>query len=192
MGKQPNIVFITSDQRSTRISDGSGDYKTGVQTLAVDRLASEGMRFTNSYSSYPLCGPARASMFTGLMPHNHNFTHNQETFTYQHGSMPTRDDVVTMGSAFKAAGYQTAYFGKEHAGEYGWDGIDDFGTYKNAGGGWIGDSATYDQIFTRDAVGSLKDEHEKPFYMVLSLINPHDICIGMGGAMNGWHKRILI
>jgi arylsulfatase A-like enzyme len=185
MTRKPNVVLIISDQWSTRISDGSGDYETGVQTPAVDRLAAEGVRFTNSYSSYPLCGPARASMFTGLMPHKHGLTHNQESFVYAHGALPTRDDAVTMGQAFKEAGYATAYFGKEHAGEYGWDGMDEFGSYKNTGGGWIGDGACYDPVFTRDAINYLRQDHDQPFYMVLSLINPHDICIGMGGAMNG-------
>jgi len=182
MTKQPNVLLIISDQWSTRISDGSGELDNGIETPHVDSLAVDGMRFTNSYSTFPLCGPARATMFTGLYPHHHNFTDNQETFQHFNGDIPTRHDIATMGKVFKDAGYSTAYFGKEHAGEYGWSGIDEFGTYKNTGGGWIGDGATYDPVFTRDTIDYLKRDHDKPFYAVLSLINPHDICVGMPGS----------
>jgi arylsulfatase A-like enzyme len=186
VAKRPNVLLIISDQWSTRVAPGCGESPFGVQTPAVDRLASEGMRFINSYSTFPLCGPARSTMFTGLYPHNHRVTDNPETFVYLDGKMPTRDDVATMGRTFKEAGYNTAYFGKEHAATYGWDGCDTFGTFKNTGGGWIGDGALYDPVFTRDAVEYLRDyDSDDPFYMVLSLINPHDICIGMGGAMDG-------
>lgn len=182
MADQPNVLLIISDQWSTRIADGSGTQDNGIETPHVNSLAAGGMRFTNNYSTFPLCGPARATMFTGLYPHHHNFTDNQESFVHFHGEMPTRDDIATMGQVFKDAGYTTAYFGKEHAGTYGWSGIDDFGSLKNTGGGWIGDGATYDPVFTRDTVDFLKKDHEQPFYAVLSLINPHDICIGMPGS----------
>lgn len=183
MNKNPNVVLIISDQWSTRIVDGSGDYDTGVQTPAIDRLAAEGMRFTQSYTSFPLCCPARASLFTGLMPHKHRIIDNEETYMYHCGAYPTRSDVVTMGAAFKAAGYKTAYFGKEHAGDYGWDGIDEFGSMKYSAGGMLAEGSAYDQIFTRDAIDYLRGNHDTPFYMVLSLINPHDICKVLGGKV---------
>jgi arylsulfatase A-like enzyme len=59
--EKPNVLLIISDQWSTRVADGSGDYENGIQTPGIDRLAAEGMRFEQSYSSFPLCGPARAS-----------------------------------------------------------------------------------------------------------------------------------
>ncbi len=185
MNKKPNVLLIISDQWSTRIADGSGDYASGVQTPGIDRLAAEGVRFEQSYSSFPLCCPARASMFTGLMPHKHRIIDNEESYRDNYGSYPTRTDVVTMGAAFKSAGYKTAYFGKEHAGNYGWDGIDEFGSMKYSSGGMLAEGSAFDQIFTRDAIEYIRGEHEQPFYMVLSLINPHDICKVLGGKVKG-------
>ena len=151
MIKKPNVVLIVSDQWSTRIVDGSGEYDTGVQTPAIDRLAAEGIRFTNSYSSFPLCCPARASIFTGLMPHKHRIIDNEEIYWDKYGQYPTRTDAATMGATFKAAGYKTAYFGKEHAGDYGWEAIDEFGSMQYSAGGMLAEGSAYDQIFTRDA-----------------------------------------
>lgn len=186
MPKPPNVLLIISDQWSTRVAPGDGTSPFGVRTPAVDRLAAQGMRFTNHYATFPLCGPARATLFTGLYPHHHRVTDNPEVFIDRQGHMPTRDDIATMGRTFKEAGYHTAYFGKEHAATYGWSGCDTFGSFKNTGGGWIGDGATYDPIFTRDAIDYIRQQDgSQPFYMVLSLINPHDICIGMGGVMDG-------
>ena len=185
MNPQPNIVLIISDQWSTRIADGSGANFGGVQTPGIDRLAAEGMRFTQSYAAFPLCGPARASFFTGLMPHHHRIIDNEEIYNEKYGRFPTRNDVITMGAAFKQAGYTTAYFGKEHAADYGWNSIDDYGSIKYSAGGMLAEGSVFDQIFTRDAVNFLRREQERPFYMVLSLINPHDICKVLGGKVKG-------
>jgi arylsulfatase A-like enzyme len=90
-----------------------------------------------------------------------------------------------MGEQFKEAGYKTAYFGKEHAGGYGWKGIDEMGSMSYSGGGMLAEGSTYDSIFTRDAIDYLKRDHNEPFYMTLSLINPHDICKVLGGKVKG-------
>ena len=72
----PNVILIISDQWSTKVSDGSGNYDNGIETPSLDNLASEGIRFTESYSTYPLCTPARASLFTGLYSHNNDVGFN--------------------------------------------------------------------------------------------------------------------
>lgn len=183
--ERPNVLLLISDQWSTRVADGSGDYHNGIQTPGIDRLASEGMRFTESYSSFPLCCPARASLFTGRMPHNHQIIDNEETFMDRLGYIPARDDIPTLGRLFKEAGYETAYFGKEHAGGYAWDGVDNFGSMKFSAGGMLAEGSAYDQIFTKDAIEFIAGEHTQPFYMTLSLINPHDICKVLGGKVKG-------
>lgn len=102
--KQPNVIFIVADQWSTAMADGSGK-NDFVQTPGLDTLAEEGKRFEQSYSSYPLCCPARASMFTGLMPHNHGLIDNEEIIEHQTGEFPTPEnflaDAKTMGEALK-------------------------------------------------------------------------------------------
>ena len=50
MSEKPNILLIISDQWSACVADGSGNYPSGVQTPAIDQLASEGMRFTDAYA----------------------------------------------------------------------------------------------------------------------------------------------
>ena len=185
MSKKPNVVFIIADQWSKKHGDGSGENRDGLKTPGLDGLAQEGMRFENSYSSFPLCCPARASMFTGVMPHDHQITHNEEQFVEKEGAIPKRDDLATMGACFKEAGYETAYFGKEHAGGYGWDQMDTLGSFAYSGGGMLAEGSAYDSMFTKDAIEYLKQPHEQPFYMTLSLINPHDICKVLGGKVQG-------
>ena len=115
MAKQPNVLLIIADQWATRVTDGSGRNEFGVQTPGIDRLAAEGIRFTQSYTSFPLCCPARASFFTGMWPHHHGMIYNEEEYKYWGNGYPNKPEIITMGRAFKHAGYKTAYFGKEHA-----------------------------------------------------------------------------
>lgn len=185
MSPHLNVVLIISDQWATQIADGSGNYDGIIQTPGIDRLADEGIRFTQSYSTFPLCCPARATLFTGRMPHNNRILDNEEIYRDRVGNTPTRTDILTLGRAFKAAGYETAYFGKEHAAGYAWDGVDTFGSMKYSGGGMLAEGSAYDQIFTRDAIEFIKQDHTQPFYMTLSLINPHDICKVLGGKVKG-------
>ncbi len=185
MAEQPNVVLIISDQWATQIADGSGSSDGIIQTPGLDRLAREGTRFTNSYSTFPLCCPARSTMFTGLMPHHHNVVNNEEIYEIKQGYVPRREGITTLGREFKRAGYKTAYFGKEHAAGYGWDSIDTFGSMKYTGGGMLAEGSVYDQFFTRDAIQFIKGDHDRPFYMTLSLINPHDICKVLGGKVQG-------
>ncbi|PWE00594.1 sulfatase family protein [Marinilabilia rubra] len=183
--KQPNVLFIISDQWSPKISDGSGNYSTGIRTPNIDKLAEQGMRFTKSYCNFPLCTPARASIYTGLYPHNHGMIDNEEIFKIFLDKYPNRHDISTMGEVFKKAGYETAYIGKEHAGDYAYRGIDHYGSYKMSAGGMLGEGSGYDPVFTTDAINFIKREHNKPFFMTLSLINPHDICKVLGGKVKG-------
>lgn len=183
--KKPNVVMIISDQWSMRTCDGSGNYNNGIETPAIDSLASGGIRFEQSYSSFPLCCPSRGSIFTGMMPHNHNIIQNEEEYIDQIGYIPQRSDITTLGEELKKTDYETAYFGKEHAGNYGWEGIDNFGSMKYSSGGMLAEGSAFDSIFTKDAIDFINKEHDKPFYMTLSLINPHDICKVLGGKVKG-------
>ncbi|NDJ52190.1 MAG: sulfatase-like hydrolase/transferase [Chloroflexi bacterium] len=185
MDDQPNVILIIADQWSTRIADGSGQYDGVIQTPGIDRLAREGIRFTQSYSAFPLCGPARATIFTGLMPHHNMMLNNEEVYMERLGQVPTLDNLPTLGSELKRAGYITAYFGKEHAGGYGWNAIDQFGSMAYSAGGMLAEGSVFDQVFTRDAIAFIKQPHDAPFYMTLSLINPHDICKVLGGKVQG-------
>jgi arylsulfatase A-like enzyme len=74
-------------------------------TTHLDRLASEGVRFTNAISTYPLCCPARATLLTGKFPLSHGIVTN---------GPPLPEREVTIGEVLKKAGYRTGYIGKWH------------------------------------------------------------------------------
>ena len=166
--ERPNILFIISDQWSAVASDGSGQ-EGGLETPVTDKLASQGVRFSRAYSSFPLCSPARVSMFTGRMPFDFSVGGN----IHRAGRIP--EDVPTLGRLFADAGYDTGYFGKEHVGEMAWRGFKEFGSMKFGGGGYLADGSAFDPVFVRDAVEFIHRPRKNPFLAVVSLINPHDI-----------------
>lgn len=100
-----NILILMSDEQSW---DTLGCHGNPVSvTPHIDALAAEGISLDRSYTPYPLCCPARASLWTGLMPHGHEVTGNWRSL---------REDLQDEGlvSNFKAAGYHTVYTGKWH------------------------------------------------------------------------------
>ncbi|MCF7818681.1 MAG: sulfatase [Kiritimatiellales bacterium] len=130
---KPNIVFILADDLGWKDSGVYGS--TYYQTPNVDRLAGQGMRFTEAYSASPLCSPTRASIMTGQYPARVGITaamgHVAEvrlnaTISTTAGPLykaitpksATRLDTAyyTIAEALKDAGYQTAHFGKWHLG----------------------------------------------------------------------------
>lgn len=72
--RAPNIVLILFDMCRRDAIGAYGLHR--VHTPNIDRLAAEGVRFANCYTSQALCGPARASIITGLYPHAHGVDRN--------------------------------------------------------------------------------------------------------------------
>ncbi|MBD3175470.1 MAG: sulfatase-like hydrolase/transferase [Armatimonadia bacterium] len=100
--RRPNIIWIFGDQHRAQALGCNGD--PNVSTPNLDRLAAEGVNFTNAVAGSPLCCPFRGSLLTSLYPHECVPGHE-----YQ---MPP--DSRTIAHAFNDAGYHTAYFGKWH------------------------------------------------------------------------------
>ncbi|MGZ0708901.1 sulfatase [Coraliomargarita sp. W4R53] len=94
--QQPNVLFLMSDDLNTALS-GFGHEQ--CQTPNLDRLAQEGVKFESMHCQYPLCGPSRSSIMSGLYPYTNNCLGN--------GGKIRREipDVVTMSQAFKNQGY---------------------------------------------------------------------------------------
>ncbi len=108
--QRPNIIVILSDDMGYT---DLGCYGGEIKTPAIDRLASQGLRFTQFYNNARCC-PSRASLITGLYPHTAGMGHmnvpeNKPGYT---GSI--RDHSATMAEVLRPAGYATYAVGKWH------------------------------------------------------------------------------
>jgi arylsulfatase A-like enzyme len=158
-----NIVFLFLDQLSPRALSSSGN--PFVHTPHMDALAASGTSFEQSYCAAPVCGPSRACVATGRLPH--------ETGVLVNG-MSIFPSMPTMGEVFRDAGYDTAWTGRwcvpgNGPDIRGFDCLHD--TSQPLGQGMFSDSHVADC-----AIDYLGREHERPFLLGVSLCNPHDIC----------------
>ena len=108
----PNILLVITDSQGWNMIGEAGSGL--IRTPCIDSLAASGVSFTRSYSTCPLCTPARAGLFTGLYSHNAGAWAND---------LPVGSTIAHAGEWMQRAGYQTAYIGKWHL-----DGTDYFGT----------------------------------------------------------------
>ncbi len=108
MSDRPNILFLMADQMQARVLEP--DHV--CHTPYLDRLAGEGVRFTRAYTPNNICSPTRASLMTGLMPHNHGVL--EVLYPKVPDLHALRTDKVHWAERLTAAGYNTGYFGKWH------------------------------------------------------------------------------
>lgn len=101
--ERPNVLFLISDDLNTRLGC-YGDPQ--VKSPNIDALAARGTRFEHAYCQYPLCGPSRNSMLTGLYPNQTGVLANGVIFRQ------TIADHVSLPQAFRRAGYFAARIGK--------------------------------------------------------------------------------
>ena len=197
--ERPNILFILADDM------GWGDLscygRPDYQTPNLDRLAKEGMRFTNAYSAAPVCTPTRVGFHTGRYPAR--LPVGLEEPIHERSSLGERVHTIgiprahpTISSLIKAAGYDTALIGKWHLGywptfgplHYGFDeffgimsGAVDHFSHKDM----MANLDLYEgevpvervgyltDLLTDRAVDYLKRPHKKPFYLSLHYTAPH-------------------
>ena len=110
MTDRPNILLIMNDDMG--YSD-IGCYGGEVQTPNLDRLAAGGLRFTQFYNTAKCC-PTRASILTGLHPHQANVGHMVQDLDLDGYRGDLSDSCVTIAEVLKAAGYATYMSGKWH------------------------------------------------------------------------------
>jgi arylsulfatase A-like enzyme len=110
---RPNFVFFLIDDMGWKDLGCYGS--TFYETPNIDRLAAEGMRFTDAYAACPVCSPTRASIMTGKYPARLGITQwiggPQKPTAYRE-YMPLEE--VTIAEALKEAGYATGFVGKWH------------------------------------------------------------------------------
>jgi len=105
MKQKQNILIIMSDEQRLDTLSCYGNRKPG--TPYIDSLAENGIRFTDCNTTYPLCCPARVSLFTGLEPDNHGVLMNWKPMKQEH----SHGNFIRQ---FKDMGYVTTYTGKWH------------------------------------------------------------------------------
>lgn len=120
-GKRPNIIVILADDMG--FSD-VGAYGGEIRTPNLDRLAQRGLRFTQFYNTARCC-PSRASLLTGLYPHQAGIGHMTDDYAREIRarlnspaySTYLNDTSVTIAEALRQNGYHTLMSGKWHVGE---------------------------------------------------------------------------
>lgn len=184
--RPPNIVLILSDdQGSTDLGCYGAD---DLHTPALDRLAAEGLRFTQAYVDAPVCMPSRAALLTG------------RHFVRSLARDGIRADETTIAEMLRAARYRTGCFGKWHLGHpqekdalsQGFDqfagfkqgAIDNWSHYYYYGGAnrhalvrgrepWRQDGVFFPHIVTREAKRFIDESADQPFFLYLPLNQPH-------------------
>ena len=194
--QKPNIIFIIADDL------GYGDLgcygQELIKTPNIDKLASEGIRFTQFYSGCTVCAPSRSSLVTGLHTGHTPVRGNKE---YEpEGQHPLPKDTYTIGKMLQSAGYTTGCFGKWGLGYPGSEGapekqgFDTFFGYNcqrlahnyypyylwhNTDTIWLkGNEGTqandYSQdIIQKEALKFINSNKEKPFFAFLTYVIPH-------------------
>lgn len=115
---RPNIVVILADDLGYGDIGVNGQKR--IKTPNIDRLAKEGMQFTQFYAGTSVCAPSRSSLMTGQHTGHTYIRGNKEV--KPEGQQPIADSVVTMAELLKKAGYNTAAFGKWGLGPVGSEG----------------------------------------------------------------------
>jgi len=110
----PNIIFVMADDL------GYGDLgcygQTMLKTPNLDKMAKEGMRFTECYAGNTVCCPSRSSLLTGLHPGHARHRGNYGNYKGENAYVPFEKGTKTFASYLKNAGYVTGHVGKWHNG----------------------------------------------------------------------------
>lgn len=171
-----NFLLITADDLEWSTV---GIYGSKVEDITpnIDRLASEGLRFTNAHVNIAICQPSRQSMMTGRYPHNIGAP----------GFQPIADDVPLLQESLRSAGYLNGSIGKtrhlQPVERFGWDLGPDA---DNPGEGiWMHhlgngrDIELYKQYMSEFL--QLARNEERPFWLMLNTHDPHKPFYGDGG-----------
>ena len=182
---RPNILLIQADDLG--YGDLSAYGQEHFQTPSLDRLAREGIRFTQYYSGSTVCAPSRAVLMTGL--------HTGHAWIRGNGEIPLRDEDVTIAEVLRRAGYRTAVVGKWGLGTPGTSGLPDrqgfdyaFGfldhrhahrqftdhLYRNGERVPVDLHRDYaNDLFTKQAAEFIAREERRPFFLYLNYTVPH-------------------
>ncbi|MCX6232531.1 MAG: sulfatase [Bacteroidetes bacterium] len=170
--QRPNIIFIMSDDHAAKaISCYDGSIN---KTPNIDRIAANGVRFTNCFCTNAVSGPSRAVILSGQLSHLNGMINNEVTFD---------SATLTLPKVLRANGYQTAIIGKWHlksnpTGFDFWKVLPGQGEYFNPdfieNGKKVREQGYVTDLITDNALNWLKDRDKtKPFFIMIHNKAPH-------------------
>jgi len=186
--KPPNVIFILMDDMG--YSDVSCYGATKVKTPNIDRMAAEGMKFTDFHTAASICSPSRAAFLTGAYPQRTGLYMGINQKREAHWFLGLNPDEITLAEQFKKQGYVTAMVGKWHLGKeeefsYFHQGFDHYyGAPDNMGH----NSAFYDgrevafkhtpleqltTLYTERMLKHIEDFKDQPFFIYFAHNYPH-------------------
>ena len=215
--RKPNIVFVLADDLGWAELGCYGNKFN--ETPNLDRMAREGMRFTQAYAAAPVCSPYRAALLTGLHPARLGII----DYLRPNSANRIPSDLVTLPETLKGNGYSTGMIGKWHLSGYSYHeaefetrptdhGFDwNFGSeLKGVGNGantwpyifrtqpirWIdieknrlGEKENLTDRLNFEAVDFIRRNKEKPFFLYLSHYAPHSILNGRPDLVEKYRKK---
>jgi len=162
-GRKPNVLLVTSDQETALLP-------APLNLPNRRRLQQNGVTFSHGFCNSPQCSPARASILTGCTPTKSGTVTNVDYASF--GKAPATN-IPSLGSVFRAGGYETGYFGKWHLGganrgpeQYGFSKVE-IGTAQNSGAEADGPATQMGADWIR--------QRKAPWFAWVSLLDPHDI-----------------
>lgn len=164
---KPNVVFIMTDQQEYEMMSCMGN--KWLQTPNMDKIASKGYRFEKTYCANPVSMPSRFSLLTGHYASEVGVKENTSAYNNEKVQQILQKDGL--GVIFRNAGYETLYSGKTHL--YGTKDVSEYGFTINNTDPYDGPAIYAEQVLP--TLGK-----EKPFFLFLSFLNPHDICYKAG------------
>jgi len=200
-GKLPNIIIILTDDMG--YEDISCFGASAIKTPNIDKIAEEGVIFTNFYSSSPICSPSRAGLLTGrypirahvptvFIPSASRLSFLASLFLYSYGMDGMAMDEITLGEILQAIGYKTALIGKWHLGDqepflpnnkgfdffYGAHYSNDMDPYEIYRNKEVDLPAPVNQDLltnhlTKEAIDFIKKSKEEPFFLYYAQPFPH-------------------
>lgn len=209
---QPDIIIIITDQERATQHFPENWEKDNLKTLTF--LKQNGFSFDRAFCNTCMCSPSRSTLLTGLYPAQHHVTQTlTEGGKYSPGEVVLDPTIPNIARMLTNKGYQVHYRGKWHVskgaeggspspsdiamyGFRGWKAPDagEDTAPENYGGGF----ANHDGAYINQAIEFLKNERElrkegkgKPYCLILSLVNPHDVLGYPNGFDYGYNEHFL-